>query len=66
MRFINIKLKLFYFIMRIMKMSYLLLIENNEIIYLTNLMLDMFETTNNVNVIKILNFKKNKCVSDEL
>ena len=44
--------------MKIMRMSYLLLIKNDEIICLTNLTLNMFKTTNNVNVIEILNFEK--------
>ena len=66
MRSVNIKLKLSHFMMRIMRMSYSLLIENDEIICLTNLMSDMSETTNNVNVTEILNFKENKCISDEL
>ena len=66
MRFINIKSKLSHFMMKIMKMSYSLLIENNEIIYLTNSTLNMFKTTDSVNVIKILNFKENKCIFDEL
>ena len=51
--------------MKIMKMSYSLLIKNNEIIYLINLMSDMFKTTDSVNVIEILSFKKNKCIFDE-
>ena len=50
---------------KIMKMSYLLLIENNEIICLTNSTSDMFETTNNVNVTEISDSEENKCVSDE-
>ena len=65
MRFINIKLKLFHFIMKIMRMSYSSLIKNDEIICLTNLMSDMFKTTDSVNVIKISDFRKNKCVSNE-
>ena len=66
MKFVNIKLKSLYFIMKIMRISYLLLIESNEIIYLINLISDMSETTDNVNVTEILSFKKNKCVFNEL
>ena len=65
MRFVNIKLKLLHFMMKIMKILYSLLIKNDEIIYLINLMLNMFKIINNVNVIKILNFKKNKYVFNE-
>ena len=47
-------------------MSYSLSIENDEIICLINSTLDMFKTTDSVNVIKISDFRENKCVSDEL
>ena len=49
-----------------MKMSYLSLIKNDEIICLTNLTLNMFKTTDSVNVTKILNSEGNKCVFNEL
>ena len=65
MKFVNIKLKLFCFIMKIIRMSYLLSVKDNEIIYLINLMLNIFKITNNVNVIRILNSKKNKYVFNE-
>ena len=65
MKSVNIKLKSFCFMIKIMKMLYLSLIKNDKIIYLTNLILNMFKTTNSVNVIKILNFKENKCIFNE-
>ena len=46
-------------------MSYLLLIESNEIICSINLTLNMFKATDSVNVIKILNFKEDKCIFNE-
>ena len=46
-------------------MSYLLLIEDDEITYLINLMSDMFEATDSVNVIKILSSEENKCIFNE-
>ena len=47
-------------------MSYSSLIKNNEIICLTNSILNMFEITNSVNVTEISNSEENKCVFDEL
>ena len=47
-------------------MLYLLSIKNDEIIYLINLILNMFKIINNVNVIKILSSEENKCVFNEL
>ena len=66
MKFVNIKLKLFYFIIKIIKMLYSLLIKNNKIIYLINSTLNMFKMTDSVNVTEILNFKENKCIFNEL
>ena len=65
MKSVNIKLKLSHFMMKIIKMLYLSSVKNNEIICSTNSTLSMFKTTNSVNVIKISDFKKNKCVFDE-
>ena len=64
-RFINIKSKPFYFMMKIMRMSYLSSVKSNEIICLTNLMSDIFKITDSVNVIKISNSEENKCISNE-
>ena len=47
-------------------MSYSLLIKSNEIIYLTNLILNMFKITDSVNVTEISDSEENKCISDEL